>query len=524
MNSEEKKAIGLSGSQWKIKAVNPNTLYALMPRGSGKTFMIGDRVEELSEVMPRSQILLGGDTFARLEERVVPNILNYLINENGLVEGEDFSTFKAPPEHWDTPIIPLKKFDHVISFATGMALCLASQAVPGSANAYNAQAAIFDEAKYMKEEVVNTEFLPALRGAFDLYGSIPQYRSHWYFTDKYGPNIKWLLQKKRLCNQKHVDAVIRLELEVLKMEAIQKNTTSSLTHAKYNAIIEQYKSLQNKVRMDMVYYLDAPAYENIAHLGEKYFRDLRRFLSKYEYSISVENKDPLKAEHSFYPNLNAARNYHVKEHDTDLDKPLIISLDYQWRITPLVASQFSQLPGNEYTTFNVVNAMHTLHPSGGIEKTMDKFCKFYNDHRTKQVYYVYDHTAVGKRPDGNTFADIVKKCLSDGGWNVIDVYMGQAPQHSIKHEQFKTILEKEKEMSVQLNQYRCQPLITSLEGAAAVTSFGKVKKDKRGEKDLRMSAEEQTDYSDAFDQQAYAALVMNLIKPTAIVAMPIATR
>jgi len=99
-----------------------------------------------------------------------------------------------------------------------MALCLASQQVPGSANAYNAQAMLVDEAKYIKEEVINTEALPALRGAFDYFGHLPEYRSHWYFSDKYGANIKWLLAKKRLSDPKKVNALIAIQLEVIRLE------------------------------------------------------------------------------------------------------------------------------------------------------------------------------------------------------------------------------------------------------------------------------------------------------------------
>lgn len=511
--SEDVMEIQLSESQFNLKAVNANVTYALWPRGSGKTTAIGDRVEHLSEVMPKSQLLLFSDTFKRLEDRIVPNMLNYLINSIGLIEGEDFVTFKTPPEDWDKPIIPLKKFDHVISFASGMALCLASQAVPGSANAYNAQAMIVDEAKYTKEEIINTEALPALRGAFDLYGHLPEYRSHWYFTDKYGANIKWLLAKKRLCNKKQVDAIINIHREILRLQNKLMTCSSSRTKAHYNGIIEQYEQMINKIRIEMVYYSDAPPYENIKHLGEKYFRDLKRDLSYYEYSISVENQDPYKAEHSFYPTLSNVRNYHNIEHDADKSQPLMMALDYNWRITPMVVAQFGKLPGKAHTTLNIVNAIHTLHPNGGIEATINKFCDYYATHGNKTVYYIHDHTAIGKRPDGLSFADIVRKILTERGWQYIDVYMGQAPFHNIKHEQFKTMFENDGEMAVMINEYQCQPLITSVEGAAAKTTLGKVTKDKSQEKNLSMAAEEQTDYSDAMDQLLWATLMMNLVTP-----------
>jgi hypothetical protein len=523
MSSEDSKIIQLTPSQAKLKLVNANVTYALMPRGAGKTNALGDRVDHLSQIMPRSQILLYADTFKRLEERIVPNMLAFFANDIGLEEGVDFVSFKKPPDEWDKPIIPLKVFDHVISFSSGLALCLASQQVPGSANAYNAQAMLVDEAKYIKEEIINTEALPALRGAFDYFGHLPEYRSHWYFTDKYGANIKWLLAKKRLSDPNKIKAIISLQMEIIRLEQII-DSSSLPTQIKYRKQLDTLLELANNHRREMVYYCDAPPYENIAHLGEKYFRDLKRDLSAYEYEISVENKDPNKAEHSFYPALNPVVHYHTEMEDTDTNQPLIIALDYNWRITPMVVLQFGKIPGSAYTTLNVVNAIHTLHPIGGIELTVKRFAEYYKDHSKKHVHFIYDHTAVGKRPDGNTFSKIVMNTLNDLGWTFTDIYMGGAPEHNIKMESIKKFMVNQADMAIRINQIRCQPLITSIENAAAKSSMGKTHKDKSQEKNLKLPAEEQTDYSDAFDTPIWAILQMKLLTASISFQMPISIR
>jgi len=61
-----------------------------------------------------------------------------------------------------------------------------------------------------------------------------------------------------------------------------------------------------------------------------------------KYSISVENKDPNKAEHSFYPELNHTIHYYSNDNDTLKGTSLIIALDYNWHITPMVVGQFGQ--------------------------------------------------------------------------------------------------------------------------------------------------------------------------------------
>lgn len=524
MSNAEEKIIKLTKSQALLKLVNPNVCYALWPRAAGKTNAIGDRVEHLSETMPRSQILLFSDTFKRLEERIVPNILGYFQNEIGLIENEDFVVFKKPPDHFDKPITPLKVYDHVITFSSGLALCLASQAVPGSANAYNAQAMIVDEAKYCKEQIINTEALPALRGAFDYFGHLPEYRSHWYFTDKFGENIGWLLAKKRLSDPKKIKAVITLALECIRLAEKIKSRSSTGTHYRYLHELQPLEELLQKARKELVFYSDAAPYENLQNLGEKYFRDLKRDLTPYEYSISVENKDPDKAEHSFYPALSGVQHYHNIEHDVDKSAPLIIALDYNWRITPMVVAQFSKMPDQAYTTLNIVAAIHTLHPSGGIELTVNAFTEYFREHPNKHVYFVYDHTAVGKRPDGATFAKIVCSALQTAGWSFTECYMGQAPHHDIKFEQFKKLMSNNADMAIRINRITAAPLITSMENAAAVMSMGKTKKDKSQEKNLRLDPIAQTDYSDAFDQLLWAVLELKLVKHGPVFTMPMLVR
>jgi hypothetical protein len=61
--------VTLHDSQALIQIINANTTYCAWPRGGGKTGGgIGPRFLHLSEVMPRSQVLLVSDTYERLLE------------------------------------------------------------------------------------------------------------------------------------------------------------------------------------------------------------------------------------------------------------------------------------------------------------------------------------------------------------------------------------------------------------------------------------------------------------------------
>jgi len=511
MNNE--KTIRLNRSQALIKLVNANVTYVLAPRGNGKTYSIGDRIENLSELMPRSQILLLSDTYKRLQDKIVPNICDYFINHAGLIEGEDFVIYKKPPEHFIKPLIPLHNYEYVVSFADGMALCLVSGQSEGNANAFNAQAMIIDEAKFVKRENVIQASL-VLRGAFEHFGHLPEYRSKWFFTDKYpdaGSNIKWLLgEKDNASDMQLINSVITLQLKIFELDhqiANAINDSSKYLIKKKKAEIE--KKL-NDIRKRLTFYCEGLAFENIDNLGEKYYRDQKRDLTKFEYDIAILNKDPDIVENAFYPALNSEQHYYTEMNDIDTALPLGIAFDYNWRITPMAVAQYSKLPGNDYCTFNTVAGIHTL-ADGGIVATCKAFAQQFQQHKNKTVYYAFDHTAVGKSTANEPFYRIVVSTLRSLGWNVVDKYIGQASMHNIRFETIKQAMLRQGEGSIHFNKLRCKYLLLSMQQAGAIISNGETKKDKSKEKRLNFPAEETTDYSEAWDCLIWAELQHKLL-------------
>lgn len=506
--------IDLTKSQALIHEYNANVTYATWARNSGKTSAgIGLRVLRLSQVMPRAQVLLYSDTFERLQDVLVPGILSFLEQSVGLVEGIDYVCYKKPPDHWVQPFSKLKKYDKVISFSTGFCLCLASQKVSGSANGYNAYALIVDETKFIKEEKINTEVLPAVRGNImgrKLFGNLPEYCSKWYFTDKWGENIKWILAKRKRVNKKGLEALSVLTREIIKLQKAYDEHTSSATKAKYKKQIAYLKSRADAIRKKQVYFSDPVPYENMAVAGKKYFRDQKRDLSPLEYDVAILNMDPDRVPNVFYPTLSRQQHFYQGIDDINPTKPFIISLDYQWRIIPMVVAQLNTLPGSDFKTLNFVAGIHTLHPNAGIKQTVDLFCERFKYHLCKRVHYFHDHTAVGERPDADSFCDTVRKRFVENGWSVVDQYIGKAPEHYERFQDFIPMLENQGDMSVRFNEIEAEYLLKSMQQAGAYTVGKKTKKDKSKEKNLNYPAEEQTDYSEAADTVLWGVLKLNM--------------
>ncbi len=508
--------VNLHDSQALIQIVNANITIAAWQRAGGKTGGgIGPRLVHLSEVMPRSQILLFSDTYERLMDRIVPNITEFLTNKLGLIEGEDYVKYKKPPDNWDKPNVPLDKYDKVISFATGMALCLVSLRVEGSANAFNAQAAIGDEVKYCDETKINTEVLPALRGAIEKFGHLPEYMSVWMFTDKFGPKIKWVLKKKKLMNQRAIDAIIHLQLIAFRLEK-EMLTLKERNNPKayYETKIEHDRvvSKANEIRKIVLYYSDMKPYENKKTVGERYFRTQRRNCkSQFEYNVSILNHDPDKAEFCYYPSLTSRRKYQVQDRaDYNPTLPFFVAADYNFKIFPLPVAQHDYLPNSMNKTFNMVDSIFTLYPDG-MEDGIALLCEKYKDHQKKVVHYIYDHTAIARNPLKTTYFSEFIRMFEVRGWHVIPHYIGSAPDHDIKFEIIKRILETEGDNAVMFNEIEAAQLLVSMENTPAKLSKGKTEKDKSSETNPDWPPEDSTHFGDAFDMLVYGVYELDLL-------------
>jgi len=514
---EDSKVVKLHDSQAMIQIINANTTYCAWQRAGGKTGGgIGPRFLHLSEVMPKSQVILFSDTFKRLKERIVPNIIEFLQNKLGLIEDIDFVKYKKPPENWDKPIIPLDVYENVISFSSGMALCLVSLHAEGSANAYNAQAAIGDEVKFCDESKINNEVLPALRGSADLFGHLPEYLSVWMFTDKYGPKIKWYLKKREKVNKKAVDIVYTLQMEMFKLLDQMKEYKSNSNLSGYyrvKKIYDDYKTKADRLRKNMIYFSDMKPYENKAAVGDFYFRRQKRICkSEMEYDVAILNKDPDKVESCFYATFSKRNKYQVEPgQDYNPDLPFYTAFDYNYAICPMPLVQVSKLPESIYTTVNFIDALFTLHPLG-IEDTIDLFCNKYQLHRKKEIHYIFDHTAIGRNPLKTTYRSEVVKRFELHGWMVIEHYTNDAPDHDIKHKLMKRLFTESGEHAIMVNEVTCEHMIRSMELSPAVISGGKTKKDKSTETMEGWPAEDAPHFGDAFDMIIWGLFEWNIIQ------------
>lgn len=517
------------------RLVRANETYMLAARGTFKTSRgIAIYLVDMIYEMPRSTGVLVGLSFEHLGDNTIPPLLHAL-DEFGFIQGEHYVVGKRPPAYWPRPYggILNDKYDHVISWHNGTAVYMVSLVKKASANGISAQWGCFDEAKFMDERTLIDEIYPIFRGneqTKEKFSNSSGYLSKFFATDKKADpvKIKWLLNKRKLVNQKTVDIVITLQLHLNELKHKFENSGINVREALRPKIVSIEEKLSH-LRRGMVYVSEVSAYDVLYAHGESWLNDKRRNTrSNNDFAVTYENQDPIKPGESFYPDFNPLIHTYNDDTDYDSDKPLIFATDYQHSIAPIVVCQIAKLQGETRPSLNYINNLYAMPEpdmdgltedereqmvEGELQEAVQHFCDTYKNHRLKKVYYIFDQTATGKRVNADQYFVMVKKILRRNKWKVVIIYTAEAPEHYMKHQDTREWLTEKNEefMPIRINQ-RCTKLIISITGSGATTKNGKTQKLKTDEKQQRLNQAETTHFSDTFDMVNHAVLKLKRIK------------
>lgn len=510
------KELILPAPHMMARLISANETYMLAGRGTFKTsrgisLYAIDRVYE----MPRSTGVGVGLSFEHMDQNTIPPLLQAL-DEFGFSNGDHYVIHKQPPKDWPRPYLGVlnNKYDHVMTWHNGTIIYLVSLIKKASANGISAQWGFFDEVKFMNETDLTDEIFPIFRGNEETKNRFQYcsgYLSKFFATDKNADpvKIKWLLKKRQLQNKKTIDIVLTLALELNDLKVLYNTAginRKQLLRPQINAI----ESRLAKLRANLVHVVEVNAYDvEYAH-GNKWLKDKRRNTKEHDFNVTYLNKDPDKPGESFYPDFNTVIHTYESNNDIDANKPLIITSDYQHSIAPVPICQLGRLPGSEVISLNYVDEIYRLEPEG-LQEALQAFCDRYADHANKKVYFVFDHTAIGRRVNADEYFVMVKKILKRNGWKIIEIYTGKAPDHYQKYQDTRQWLTDNNTMPIRINK-KCKKLIISITGAAAISKNGETKKDKSGEQEPTLDQSETTHFSDTFDMINYAVLKLRLIK------------
>lgn len=507
--------IELTQPQYLVHQVRAAITYLLWGRGAGKTVGgIAPWMARMIEAMPGHLGGIFGRTFEQLDKNIMPKIMSGLM-ALGYVQDEDYVVGKKPPADWPRCLYPIKKYERTITFFNGTTWQQIGMHEKGSANAFDFQSGIFDEAKFFDPAQLEDEVFPTFRGLDKQFGHLPEYLNRIFCTDKFADylQVKWLLDKRKEMDIEKVNKIIGCEEKISELNEAYDNCKPSQRN-QIRFAINKLTRVANSLRKNLTYVSEASALSNKENLGKAWWKD-KKGMDKYTFEVAILNNDPDQAKAGFYHALIEKHFYKIPYsfYDYRQDLPLIIAMDYQHSIAPMMVAQLSQLQHQQKVTLNFINEIYTLYPHG-ISEAVDLFCEKYKNHPIKRVLYIFDQTAIGKRAGAEPMYKIVVAGLKKHKWNVVEIYMGDTPDHFDKYQKINAIFKGEYPTNVEFNGEAIVKCKISMNAASTRSVSGITKKDKEYEnagKYPSVDQSETTHFSDVVDQIIWAVVIMKLV-------------
>lgn len=531
--SRDVERIHVHRTQAEGMIVRAQEEYHIAGRGGGKTDgIISERIEHNAFKMLRSMGGMVAPSYYKLLTQFLPKVRKGL-ERLGYTEGIHYFVGSRAPRawRWEIPISAPFKWDTTIHFKCGSGIQMFSQDRPGSSSGVDLDYLVGDEARYLKYLMLQEETLPAIRGNYGRFGHLSEYSSMVFTTDRpRTAKSRWILDMEARMDPRVIQVIKDVQLRVYLLKNAIRNGVTPATAKEYNYRIRRFEAVLNELRKGAVFYKEWSALENIHVLGFDYIRKEKERLSDYEFRISILNEPIDSVEGGFYPDLDEDRHTYEAHaldyiennrdkwdrlenrdcrHDARMSDrlPLDIAFDYNYNFSCCV---IGQVTGD---TYSVDNCMY-VKPPQKLRHLAEQFDNYYRFRQCREVNYFYDHTAIGGDAARDyTFADDIIRELTQRGWHVNPVFIGQAPGHHDRYVFWSNLLgspvdrlRAEGLMPVEFNQDNCEPLLLSMKLAPARQVRDRFEKDKRSEGRDGDQAEA-THLSDACDTLVWGRLV-----------------
>ena len=488
-------------------------------RGIGKGVMHATWNLRNFQRMPGSVTGIVAANTKRALSNTLPSMLIHWENW-GFKRGIHWDIGIKPPvsRGWGKPVFTPQNWENVISFYNGSIGFIISQDRKGTSNSLSLDALDIDEAKFIDFEQLKDETFPANRGNRHLFGK--HYFHHGMLITSDMPTTKkgsWFLNYKDKANDENVELIQAALAEYYdKLERIRQILAKGEEPPQYlkQYLRHLYTSLC-RLRAATLMYKEYSSIYNLEILGEKWVRDMKRDLPPLTFRTSILCKRIGIAKDGFYSNLTDAHYYQaanfsyldsleykfdklkepssLADADIDPNAPICVAFDYNANINWLIAAQPH---GDE---LRILKSFWVKYERK-LPEVIDDFCRYYRNHKCKQVIFYYDSTALGNNyaVNNDDFHAVIVREFRRRGWLVRDVYIGKPMDHMLKHLLINHMLAGKARLKPRFNEANNEDLLLSIQTAGVLNG----KKDKSGEKLAETEEdlfEHRTDGSDAFD-------------------------
>ncbi|MDJ1500462.1 hypothetical protein [Xanthocytophaga agilis] len=497
--------------------IDANQEYHIWGRGTAKSSgLLANKLVRNITQMPRSAGMIIGETYIQLLTRTLPSLISGL-ERLGLRRDHHYYIGRKPPKSWKwkEPYEAPVSYDHFMIFYNGAGAHLISQDRVGSSNGLNTDWVLGDEAKYLNYNQFLDESLPTMRANRTYFGHLHTHQSICFATSMpTAAEAKWILKKKQDMDQEQIDLMFLINKEIMKAHKSGKK-------ARANALLNEL----NLLRKDCVHFSAASSFENIAVLGERYFRNMRRIMPDFIWETEILNIEPNTVEGGFYPYLDAEgkhgyshsynnaklEEFHynfdqMKDMDSRFDLDCISTLPIRagvdWGSSISTMSIAQDLTHTEMREYRFINALYVKHPKH-IDHLAKAFVDYYRYHTCKELILCYDPAGDKKQANSDlTYAQQFMKIVRAAGWTVIPRTKASYHLHPERYLLWARLLSEEENLPrIRFNKRKAMHITTSMANAPAYDIPNKgIRKNKDSEKNTSgVDPLEATHFSDSAD-------------------------
>ena len=328
--------------QYAYLMLQAKNKYAVMSRGTGKSFIVGAEVDENVRIMPRGITTIAQATIGQALTKTLPStfkmleMLGYKPYDYDTHTG-DYVVCKRPPESFIRPYEHLMQFDHVISFSNGHCLYILTQ--EGNSRGPNADFNITDEALTINKEKFDQEVAPTNRGNECIFGKrsehpiVKHHGNAFLSSMPYTAQQKWLLAPAEYYEK---ERGIPLFQKWNRMVSVQMQLIEAyIAHDRqlfrdlWNEAVRMRHELTPFVSKDSTLFILGSVFDNIENLGMSYIVNQYRVMDKLSFMVEILNFVLDKVDHCYYK-LDDRHLYYNAINDSYL-RDFAENHDYNWQ-------------------------------------------------------------------------------------------------------------------------------------------------------------------------------------------------
>lgn len=528
-NKEQKTKKYFNRMQREVMMVQANKTYVVAARGTGKSEGV-DAPFVLRNVwkMPGSTGAMISPSYSKAWGNTLPALINGL-KMWGYLPGVHYYVGRRAPESANfgkpkrEPVG--NAWQNAVHFWNGTVMLILSFANSMSANSMSLDWIIGPEAKFLDYDKIKSEVNPANRGNRDDFGYSPWHHSELYTTDM--PITKagrWIVEKDKEARPEHINLIKNLHKERAKYYTLEKTEwrerqirelTRDISYARQYQPVKNYDPLTKRKREYTVFYAEYDVLDNLEVLGEDFIWQMKRDNPPLIWRTAFLNERLFRVENGFYSALDENIHFYIPRdvkdqydlnydvddclNDDDLQPllPLHIAFDSNAAISTAVVGQ------KDGSKLRTLKSFFVKTPEK-LPELCTQICKYYRNKVNRDIVFYFDHTFVWETgKDSESYADTITRNLTDGGFRVTYVYIGQQPRHDFRHKEIDRALKGETDLLFPIfNLYNNEILKIAMEQTSVRTGRNGFEKDKTPESKAdspEAPDEHKTHITDAWD-------------------------